>query len=285
MSDLDLKEDNLRISDIREWIGEAVEKIGAIQQFEPKTVQVKIKGHQAQLPCDLHKLGQIAYSVTGNGFWTAMRKSTNSFTISQDTGNNKPEMIIKDNVLFPLVKTLYNLITDEEAIKVLNEDDNIRKTLTYLINQSTVNSVNGRMDTRSITNISNDLQYIIKPGYIMTNVPNGYLKIGYSAIITDENGYPMIPDNTSYAEAIYWYIVTKLMYPEYLKRKIDRQSYYDMKTSWNFYCKQAYGEAMMPTVDDMETIKNTWLKLYPEINEHDTFFETTGEEQIIYNKN
>jgi hypothetical protein len=31
IADLDLKEDEIRISDVREYIGEAMEKIGAVQ--------------------------------------------------------------------------------------------------------------------------------------------------------------------------------------------------------------------------------------------------------------
>ena len=42
---------------------------------------------------------------------------------------------------------------------------------------------------------------------------------------------------------------------------------------------------MMPEVDDMESVKNQWLKLYPEINDHDLFFSTTGDEQYIFNQN
>jgi hypothetical protein len=40
---------------------------------------------------------------------------------------------------------------------------------------------------------------------------------------------------------------------------------------------------MMPGVDELESIKNTYHKLYLEFNDHDTFFSTTGEEQILYN--
>ena len=32
IADLDLKEDEIRITDVREWIGEAMEKIVAVQQ-------------------------------------------------------------------------------------------------------------------------------------------------------------------------------------------------------------------------------------------------------------
>jgi hypothetical protein len=93
----------------------------------------------------------------------------------------------------------------------------------------------------------------------------------------------MIPDLESYKEAIYWYVTMKLMYPKKLKGEISQGDYYDIRNSYNFYRKQAYAEAMMPGVDDVESIKNDWNKLYPEIDDHSLFFSTTGEEQIIYN--
>ena len=34
---------------------------------------------------------------------------------------------------------------------------------------------------------------------------------------------------------------------------------------------RAYAEAMMPTVDELETIKNVWHKPYTEMRDHDTF--------------
>jgi len=51
-----------------------------------------------------------------------------------------------------------------------------------------------------------------------------------------------------------------------------------MRNSWNFYRKQAYAEALMPGPDDMMSVQNAWLKLYPEIDSHDTFYSTIGEE-------
>jgi hypothetical protein len=56
-----------------------------------------------------------------------------------------------------------------------------------------------------------------------------------------------------------------------------------MRNSWNFYCKSAYAEAMLPGPDEIESIKNDWHKLYIEFDDHDTFFENTGDEQILYN--
>ena len=291
IADLDLREDEIRITDIREWIMESILKIGAIQQFEHKVEILPIECHQVSLPCDLYKLDQVAYSYCCNGGWLPMRKATSSFGVSHDNQCcSKACMLVQDAAMFPLVKNMFNLTNDREALDKLNEDNNLRETLSVLINQNTVPTANGRYLGNRIghkdgTMYSYDLQYMTKPGYIMTNVPRGYIKVSYYAIYTDEDSMPMIPDLESYKEAIYWYVTMKLMYPKKLKGQISQGDYYDIRNSYNFYRKQAYAEAMMPGTDEIESIKNTWNKLYTEFDDHDTFFSTTGDEQNIYNQN
>lgn len=287
IADLDLKEDEIKITDIREWIGEAMEKIGAIQQLEHKVVEIPIVNYQAKLPCDLYRLNQVAFSFDNGCGWLPMRKVTNSFGIYTECGCCKcdPKMIIKDNALIPLVKNIFNLVEDSDALDILNNDTNIKRTLSTLVNQYTIPSVNGKLIPGNPSVYNSTLQYSTKPGYITVNVPCGWVKISYHAIITDDDSMPMIPDNPSYFEAIFWYVTMKLSYPKYLKGQLNQNIYYDMKNSWNFYRKQAYAEAMMPGVDELESIKNDWHKLYPEFDDHDTFFETTGDEQMLYNQN
>lgn len=307
IADLDLKEDQIRITDIREWIQEAVLKIGAVQQYEHKVEVIPVIGHQAQLPCDLYQLGQVAYSSQKSNGWLPMRKCTSSFGVFHDCRAKQclddsclsddkccfdDKMLIPDMGIIPLVKNLFNYTDDRQALDKLNEDPNIRQTLGVLVNQFTVPTNNGRYignyssGHSDTTMYSCDLQYMTKPGYIMLNVPKGFVKVSYYANYSDMDGMPMIPDLESYKEAIYWYVVMKLMYPKKLKGEISQGDYYDIRNSYNFYRKQAYAEAMMPnTSDEMETIKNTWTKLYPEFDDHSTFFSTTGDEQIIYNQN
>lgn len=291
IADLDLKEDQIRITDIREWIMEGILKIGAVQQYEHKVAILPIECHQVALPCDLYKLGQVAFSFCNGGGWLPMRKATSSFGVFHDREcSNEPCMLIPDTAMFPLVKNMFNLNTDREALDKLNEDTNLRQTLSILLNQWVVGTVNGKfvpgvVDHRDGTMFSNELQYTTKPGYINTCMPRGFVKISYYAIYTDEDSMPMIPDLESYKEAIYWYVTMKLMYPKKLKGQISQGDYYDIRNSYNFYRKQAYAEAMMPTVDDLTTISNIYNKLYPEINDQDTFFSTSGDEQNIYNQN
>lgn len=291
IADLQLQESDIRITDMREWCMEAILKIGAIQQYEHKVAILPIECHQVALPCDLYKLGQVAFSFCNGGGWLPMRKATSSFGVFHDREcSNEPCMLIPDTTMFPLVKNMFNLNTDREALDKLNEDTNLRQTLSILLNQWTVGTVNGKfvpgvVDHRDSTMFSNELQYTTKPGYINTCMPRGFVKISYYAIYTDEDSMPMIPDLESYKEAIYWYVTMKLMYPKKLKGQISQGDYYDIRNSYNFYRKQAYAEAMMPTVDDLETISNIYTKLYPEINDHSMFFSTSGDEQNIYNQN
>lgn len=276
IADLDLKEDEIRITDVREWIGEAMEKIGAVQQLEHKVANIQVVDYQAKLPCDLYRLNQVAFSFENGCGWLPMRKVTNSFGVYKKCGECNP---------IPLVKNIFNVNTDKEAIDILNEDANVKQTLSALVNQYTIPSNNGRLIIGNPATFNTSLQYSTKPGYITVNVPCGWLKISYHAIITDEDSMPMIPDIPSYFEAIFWYVAMKMSYPKYLKGQLNQNIYYDMRNSWNFYRRQAYAEAMMPTVDELKSIQNTWDRLYPENDEHCTFFEHLGDEQIIYNWN
>ena len=292
IADLDLQEDNMRISDMVEWIGESIAKIGSVNQLVHKVSGIdgapilQLIGHQAQVPCDLYRLNQVAYGVSQNGPWLPMRKATGSFDVWGNANSAiTPEMLIPDSVLIDLVKSIYNVITYEEALAILNDpvNTNLRVILNNLINKATTVGTDGR--PIDVTNFSDSLQYSIKPGYIMCNIPTGYLKLSYHSIPVDEDSYPLIPDLPSYFEACYWYVTMKLKYPEYLNGRMNREIYYDIRRSWNFYCKQAYGESLMPNYDELEGMKNAWLKMYPEINEHDTFYSTVGDRQSIYDKN
>lgn len=282
IADNNLQEKDLRIADIRAWIGEAVEKIGAVTQLDHRVAILDIDGCQAKLPCDLYKLDQVAYSCDCNG-WLPMRKTSSAFPTQlgrrKRCGDCKTTMTIPDEAIFQLTKTLFNLTDDAAALAKLNENPGIRATLATLIDNHTVDVRYG------FKHLHKYLQYDVKPGYLVCPMHCGKVKVSYYAVHTDNEGMPMIPDMQSYQEAIYWYVTMKMFYPEYLKGRIPQYIYNDMKNSWNFYSKQAYAEAMLPNVDALESIQNNWNSIYPELNEHDEFFNNLGDEQIIYNQN
>lgn len=289
-TDLNLSEDTHRISDMVEYAGEAVEKIGAFASLENKVTGkddlplIEVVGYQAVLPYDFHSLIQVSYATSESGPFIPMRYATGSFdwgstltTSSDDTNQVQPE-----STIVTLTMSLYDLSYSAALAKINSEP----------VTRSLIESMLNQMDTTSetkvataITDTTVDYAYLITPNYIKTNVETGYIMLAYSAVPTDAEGYPLIPDNQSFIDAIYWYINMKLMYPEWKMGQVRDAVYYDARRSWNFYCKQAYGEALMPNKDQLESIKNTWLKLVPEINEHATGFSTLGQRQVIHNAN
>jgi hypothetical protein len=77
----------------------------------------------------------------------------------------------------------------------------------------------------------------------------------------------------------------KLNFPKFLKGKLGGKGvnnnsavYTYLQQQWNFYRNQAYAEAMMPTADDMQNIKNDWNKLIPDWDGDDSFFKYVGNE-------
>lgn len=254
MSDLDIQEEGQRVTDMREWIFEAIEMIGASTQYAhvesgAEGIPVlKIHNYQASLPDNIHKVKTVAYSKQDNGPWQPMRANTGSFK------------------LFPDKYT-----PDTYSDKGTQDDNSVYPTLV---------PKNG---TRNTTNFSYDPQYFLKPGHIVTNIKQGYIKLAYSALVTDDRGYPMVPDMASYQEAVYWYVTMKLKYPEFLRGTLPENRYFYIKNRWNFYRNQAYAEAIMPNEGDMISIKNDWLKLMPDVNAEQTFYSATGDRDHIWN--
>ena len=294
MADLDSSEVRQRTSDIREWIFEAVDKIGAPMQYISKESGADgvpvfpIQDNQIPMPSDLEVLDGVAYSNNPKGPWVPVQPTSKVFKeprrhhhgekpIMMETPAHDPEnYAIEDrkDVILPHQPMRHKLMTSQSQFYTMN-------TMKY------IDTMFGK------DRLHEKPEYFIKPGWMVFNRPKGFVKLAYKAIATDERGYPLIPDLESYREAIYWYVVMKLTFPKFISGRVGGNSKYAMKYArdtyfytqqqWNFYRNQAYAEAMMPTAGDMENIKNEWNRLIPEIEASDTFFKDINSRDHIYN--
>jgi hypothetical protein len=76
----------------------------------------------------------------------------------------------------------------------------------------------------------------------------------------------------------------KLFYPQYISGKLNSNVYQDMQYEWAWARQAAYAAAMMPGVDDLEAIRNNWVRLFPEVDAHKNMFETLNDKQLIFNR-
>jgi len=290
-TDLDLQEEPHRITDMISWGAEALEKIGAFPSFTNKVTGLEgnpllvIEDYICKLPYDFHSLLQVAYSTSTTGPFIPIRVNTSNFDNHGDSEDiTSTSTTAPESDIVTMAMTLYDL-DYEDAVTYLNSNPDKRTIIANTIAQS--------YDSKSISGIkqytplytTDDITYVISNGYVKMNVETGYLMLSYLAIPVDSDGYPMIPDEISFKEALYWYINMKLMYPKWCAGQVRDAVYYDAKRSWNYYCKQAYGDAMMPDIDKLESIKNSWVRLVPNIYEHDSGFSTLGQEEYYYRHN
>lgn len=265
MADSNMSEKDIRITDIREWIFEAVQKIGAPVQYiqresgEDGVPIFEIHENQIPIPDDLESLDAVAYSQNGDQ-WIPVRKNESTFKTTNI--DKKPEYIPQQPERKPAITHRSQLIGINGSSKLIQA-----------INDQYID----------------EPTYWIKPGWIVLNKHTGFVKLSYKAIATDERGYPLIPDLASYQEAIYWYVMMKLNFPKFLtgslggKARFSQNTYFYIQQQWNFYRNQAYAESMMPNEGEMRSIKNEWTKLIPDWDSDDTLFKNVGSRQLNFN--
>lgn len=122
---------------------------------------------------------------------------------------------------------------------------------------------------------NNDISFDLNNDYITLSVPEGKVCISYLAIPTDNLGFPLIPDDVSYKEAVKKYIIMKLDYISWRKQPDSRglrRLYEDSQQEWSWYVGQAKNKAIMPDLDGMQSLANQMVRLKPRFNEHRGFF-------------
>lgn len=232
--------DNVNWEDCVVWAGEALDKIGAYPQYIRKVTGdlenpcLDITNYKAKLPCDFHMLEQIAV----NGYSAAY--AGNTFHHIEDS----------------CMCTIDHPLESDPSIFT----DNFGNSFTNL-------------EGGNANGLKEPYRYDINDNYITLNVKEGKVCIAYVAIPIDENGYPRIPDNESYKEAITKYITMKLDYILWRNGKISDKVFQHSEREWLWYCGAAKGDGLMPNIDKMEKIKRQFVKLLPNINAHRVFFK------------
>ena len=117
--------------------------------------------------------------------------------------------------------------------------------------------------------------------YIKTSFQSGKICLSYMAFPTDEDCFPLVPDDISYSEALFWYIYKKILLskPDFKNNGID---YVFAEQQWKYYCTQARNAANYPDIDRYESYMNQWVRMIPNINRHDLAFEQLNTREDLY---
>ena len=273
----DLKPDNDNwIDDAIEWIGEALEHIGSATQLAQKQCVLTVENHKVLLPTDLYYINQVAINnsvspVSSSELDTLTTKVKELKDAIIDAQANSLEYSSTTTVLHEInsrIVILENVyFSGSNSLQPLQYGaSNFHKSLhcTGCVNE------NARYEDT----------YIIDDGYIKTSFESGKICLSYMAFPTDEDCYPLVPDDISFKEAMFWYIYKKiLLFNPTFKNNGIKYDFADQQ--WKYYCTQARNAANFPDIDKYESFMNQWVRLIPNINRHDSGFEQMNTREDI----
>lgn len=129
--------------------------------------------------------------------------------------------------------------------------------------------------------VNADLTYKIQGGVIITSIEKGCIEISYQAIAVDEEGYPMIPDNSSFTRAIQAYIKKEWFTILFDEAKISQQAFQQAQQDYAWAVGDCRSEFNRLTIDKAESLFNSWRTLIIRDSEHRRGFKNNGSKEYI----
>lgn len=128
---------------------------------------------------------------------------------------------------------------------------------------------------------SHDLTYKVQGGIIFTSMRDGTIEIAYRAIPVDSDGYPMIPDNSSFIRALELYIKKQAFTVLFDMGKITPQVYNNVLQEYSWAVGQAQSDLVRPSIDELRSITASWNTLIPRVSEHSSGFVNDGTQEKL----
>tara|TARA_R110002020_G_scaffold113666_1_gene261485 strand:- start:4 stop:897 length:894 start_codon:yes stop_codon:yes gene_type:complete len=277
--DLKPQNDNW-IDDAVEWIGEALEHIGAAPQLNLKNCVLDITDHKTLMPSDLYYINQVAINSSVSPvsateldkLTTKVKELQADITAAQDAG-------LEYSSTTSILHEINSRIVVLENVYFKNENN--LQPLQY-----GASNFHQSMHCTGCVNENAEYEdtYIVDNDYIKTSFESGKICISYMAFPTDEDCFPLVPDDISFMEAMFWYVYKKILmsFRAPAETKGNGISYQFAEQQWKYYCTQARNAANYPDIDKYESFMNQWVRLIPNMNRHDAGFEQLNNREDIY---
>lgn len=126
-----------------------------------------------------------------------------------------------------------------------------------------------------------DLTYKIQGNIIYTSIEKGQIEISYEAILVDEDGFPLIPDNSSFTRALEWYIKVQRFTILFDLGKIRGDSLQNAQQEYAWAVGDCQNEFTRLSIDKAESFFNSWRTLLIRDTEHRKGFRDNGTKERI----
>lgn len=128
---------------------------------------------------------------------------------------------------------------------------------------------------------SSDLTYKLQGSCIFTSIKEGTIEIAYRAFLTDEDGFPLIPENGSFEEALELFIKKNYFSTQFELGKIPQQVLQHIEQQYAWAVGQAQSDLIRPSLDQLESFTNSWNTLIQRTNSHSNGFRYNSVKEKI----
>lgn len=266
--DLGLGDSEVPWQDMVEWLAEGLEHIGSYYQMEEKEAIIVIDNHKGLLPCDFYKSIRFMQGCGLNGLqnsgplWEQVGNALDSCSLRKTTPDCSP---IIDALTFQKLQLMqYRKITNYNSFYsgLQHSQSLMGKGITYTPSGSSDYSVN--FDT------------------VTASFRFGFIQLRYLAIPVDENGYPLVPDDVSFRDALMWKCAYQLSLRGYQFKNPQLNDPEYCKFYWNQYCVQARANANAPDPDTMERLAIIFNTLAPNYHQYQSDFVNLGKPNDLF---
>ena len=126
---------------------------------------------------------------------------------------------------------------------------------------------------------SGELTYKTQGMVIFTSTKDLDVEIAYRGFAVDDEGYPLLPDNTSFLRGLESYIKLQWFTIMFDMGKISQNILYNAQQEYAWAAGDAQSEFSRLDLDKAETLFNSFKTLLPRNNEHWKTFFTNGSKE------
>lgn len=116
---------------------------------------------------------------------------------------------------------------------------------------------------------------------IYTSFKEGTIEISYKSIPLDEEGYPLLPDEPTFLRALELYIKKQWFTILFDMNKISPAVLQNTQQEYAFAAGACNNTFTIPSVSEMESIKNMWNQLIPRTDEFRKGFKGLGSKEHL----
>ena len=136
-------------------------------------------------------------------------------------------------------------------------------------------------DSFHMSNKGNPSTYKIQGNIIYTSIESGELELAYLAISTDADGYPLLPDNSSFTRALELYIKKQWFTILFDLGKITSAVLQNTQQEYAWAVGDCQSEFNRMSIDQMEAFSNSWRTMILRDHQHSSGFIGDGSRQTL----